>query len=116
VGLLGERTPDFYVIQAEDGGVARAFESRVVGFLEGRSRTLARSLEERIAADDGISPFHRGIVEKDLEELRDFFRRGPRLNWRVRRFHGIEEPLIPQDRIDDLLVPFRLRLPARTSK
>lgn len=51
-----------------------------------------------------LDPFARRMLGDDLLALREFYEGGPLRNASIRARHGLSDPLIDQDEIDDLIV------------
>ncbi|MBS1984973.1 MAG: GIY-YIG nuclease family protein [Bdellovibrionales bacterium] len=73
-------------------------------FLEGRSHQLLVQILEALLENPFVPDFMVGSLQNDIEIARHFFRRGPRINRRIRLTHALPSHLIPQDAIDDFLV------------
>ncbi len=80
-------------------------------FLAGESDELIGLLTEMIPALDTICACQRSLHARDLEVLTAFFERGPKRNRDLRMQHGIPDPIILQDELDDLLVTMEKKPP-----
>jgi excinuclease ABC subunit C len=85
------------------------WETLVKRFLKGTSDHLLQHLTQYLLDQVTIPPFMYNSIQTDLEILAEFYRYGPHRNRCLRRFHGIKEAHLPQEKIDDLLVTYRLK-------
>lgn len=95
--------------EAPDSPKFREWERMLKRFLHGSSAVLLEMLTLDLLANEKIPPFVYGAIQEDLEALRVFYEVGPRRNHSLRRFHKLSERLIPQEKIDDLLVTFGVK-------
>jgi excinuclease UvrABC nuclease subunit len=72
-------------------------------FLAGESEELIKVLAEALPAGPEISTFQRNLLAADLEILTGFYEHGAKRNRNLCRQHGLENPIIPQETLDDLL-------------
>lgn len=92
--LPGQSLPDLGLDQLAAG---------VESFLAGESEGLINILAEALPAGPEISTFQRNLLAADLETLAGFYEHGPKRNRNLRQQHGFEDPIIPQETLDDLL-------------
>ncbi len=76
-------------------------------FLSGISPGLLDRLSSALGPPEQLAPFHRAMQIADLEMLTGFYENGPRRNHELRTFSGLPGAVIPQERLDDLLVASR---------
>lgn len=100
--LLNPKPPREYRFCFENG--PHPWSNLVENFLAGKSDSLISALLETLPRDENISAFQRNFHACELEILTTFFLRGPKRNRVLRQKHGIDGPIIPQERLDDLLV------------
>ena len=100
--LLNAKPPGEFQFRF-DSGPSRWTEL-VESYLSGKSDELVNALAETLPRDETICAFQRNLHASDLESLSAFFLRGPKRNRVLRERHGIDGPIIPQERLDDLLV------------
>ena len=74
-------------------------------FLERTSDALLQACADALPKPEALSPFQRALYQSDLETLAGFYRFGPRRNHDLKTLHQLPAPLIPQEHLDDLLVP-----------
>lgn len=101
--LLGPKSPREYRFENPPQDWQRWLEL-AENFLAGASDELVRTLEAAIPHGENLSIFQRNLHAGDLEILLHFFERGPQRNRSLREKHGIAEPIIAQEQLDDLLV------------
>ena len=85
------------------------WERSIHRFLKGTSMGLLEHLTKRLLEQTRIPSFMNHYIQENLEILKDFYEFGPRRNYRLKKFHGIKDSILPQDQIDDLLVTYRMR-------
>lgn len=87
----------------------RKWESAIQQFLKGTSQKLLTMVSECLLEKTEIPPFYYHLIQEDLETLGEFFKLGPNRNRKLKKFHGIQDPCLAQEKIDDLLVTYRLK-------
>jgi excinuclease UvrABC nuclease subunit len=110
--LTRKNIPYRYSIFAGDNPKSsdmRKWNSLIQRFLRGTSKSLLVHLTEKLLDRPGIPPFAYHYIQTDLETIAEFFRYGPHRNRCLKKFHGIHEPILAQEKIDDLLVTYRLK-------
>jgi hypothetical protein len=75
----------------------------VESLLGGQSAELIDHLAIVLPTGSEITAFQRNLMTADLEILRDFYERGAKRNRDLRAQHHLAEPIIPQEKLDDLL-------------
>lgn len=80
------------------------WRERLERFLAGESEELIDGLRNLVPREQDICPFQRNLQANDFEILQGFFEHGPKRNRALCARHGIRERIIPQDKLDDLLV------------
>jgi hypothetical protein len=78
-------------------------------FLAGMDDRLLGLVTLQLLENPSIPPFQYRVIQEDLETLQEFFLRTLARNRELKRRHGVRGRLIPQDRIDDLMVLDRER-------
>ncbi|MFL5814237.1 MAG: nucleotide excision repair endonuclease [Bdellovibrionia bacterium] len=79
-------------------------------FLAGTSRSLLTHLTAQLLANERIPRFIYRCIQEDLETLEAFYHRGPHRNRRLKRHHRLAaHQVIPQERLDDLIVGYRFQ-------
>jgi hypothetical protein len=89
--------------------VKRAWEVAIERFLRGTSKSFLAKVSECLLDKTEIPPFYYRFIQDDLEILAQFFEYGPHRNRKLKRFHGIQDQCLAQEKIDDLLVTYRLK-------
>jgi predicted GIY-YIG superfamily endonuclease len=105
--LLGVRAPREYHFEPGWNAPADDMEcwrERLDGFLAGESEGLIDVLRKLAPREEDVCPFQRNLQAYDFEILQSFFEHGPKRNRALCAKHGIRERIIPQDKLDDLLV------------
>lgn len=103
-GLLGSRPPRRFVFTPP---LPSHLADPLLQFLEGTSDGLLQVCAEALPKAETLSPFQRALHQADLEALAGFFRVGPKRNHDLKTRHQLSGPVIPQEYLDDLLVPQR---------
>lgn len=83
--------------------------------MAGESDELINQLTGMLPATETICACQRNLHARDIEVLTAFFERGPKRNRALRAQHGIRNPIILQDELDDLLVTAEKKPSAETS-
>jgi predicted GIY-YIG superfamily endonuclease len=79
-------------------------------FLAGTSRSLLTHLTAQLLTNERIPRFIYRCIQEDLETLEAFYHRGPHRNRRLKRHHRLAaHQVIPQERLDDLIVGYRFQ-------
>ncbi|HZV35402.1 MAG TPA: nucleotide excision repair endonuclease [Verrucomicrobiae bacterium] len=73
-------------------------------FFAGESDVLLAALANALPKSETICAFQRNLHLNDLEILTEFFEHGPKRNRSLREHHGLREPLIAKEQLDDLLI------------
>jgi predicted GIY-YIG superfamily endonuclease len=102
--LLANRAPSPWVLPVAPHIGGDSLGLLLSGFLEGTSDALLNWLTGRLPPLDSLHPFYRVFQESALDNLQTFFLVGPKRNRALMEQHGLEGGLIPQERLDDLLV------------
>jgi predicted GIY-YIG superfamily endonuclease len=75
------------------------------GFFLGESDALIGMLSAELKLwHERLDPFAKALLGEDMRALQDFYQSGPVRNASLRARHGISDPLIGQDEIDDLII------------
>ena len=77
--------------------VRRALRGPLFSFLDGRSPRLVRLIELELVVKRELDLVHLVSIAKDLRNLRDFYRMGPRAVRRLQLVHGGEGPVSASD-------------------
>jgi excinuclease UvrABC nuclease subunit len=101
--LLAERSPTRFSFELHNDPANAPLIIAAQRWLEGTSDELCILLQDQLAATEGLSRFHRQLVDHDLETARDFFERCSKPNFELRQRFGLQEP-IAQERLNDYLV------------
>ncbi len=108
--LLSQRPPREFQFQLERAPSALSLPglmNSLTDFFEGTSSHLIDWLGAAFPASERLSRFHETMQLADLETLTNFYSFGPQRNLELKKLHGIESRLIPQDQLDDLLAKAR---------
>jgi predicted GIY-YIG superfamily endonuclease len=85
----------------------KRFTYLIKRYLKGTSDLLihetGRMIKDSIETDNH---FIKKLIEIDLNELEDFYRKGPNTNYKMHRFFDLPSHIIAQDKLDDLLVSY----------
>lgn len=106
--LLTRRlTPGHFTLQLNENWPdrkRRKNSSEVRRYLKGTGITLLDRFNEAALDRDLLSTFMGKLVLEDLERLRNFYEKGPKINYAIYRSMNLEHPLIPQQQLDDVLI------------
>lgn len=114
--LLGARPPRQYVfllVQNKTLHLPDIWVRAVEQYLDGTSSEIIDMLKEAVPKAETVSLFQQNLQTNDLEILTSFFEHGTKRNHDLRDRHGISGPIIPQEKLDDLLVVARKEAKAR---
>ncbi|MBY0471431.1 GIY-YIG nuclease family protein [bacterium] len=103
--ILKYRPPALYSLKVE-----KEIQKSLPDFLSGKSETLLQILSEKLLTNESIPPFFYHAIQEDLQSAREFWKVGPQRNQELKKNHGIRTRIIPQERLDDLIVYEKVRL------
>jgi excinuclease UvrABC nuclease subunit len=114
--LTRRKVPYAYEFRLKNGTSPRQrreWLALVRRFLKGTSDELLKHATQELLSNSRIPPFYYRVIQDDLELLRDFYQLGPARNRKLRAALGLSDPLIAQERIDDLLVLYKAKTKQR---
>lgn len=77
-------------------------------FLQGKSKLFLRELTTKLLTQDHLPRFVYQLIETDLQQLNEFYKLGPRRNYKLIRLNKLDTFLIGQAQLDDLLLHFKM--------
>jgi len=85
----------------------KRFTYLIKRYLKGTSDLLIHETGKKIKGSiETDNHFIKKLIEIDLSELEDFYRKGPNTNYKMYRFFDLSSHIIAQDKLDDLLVSY----------